>query len=157
VGDPIDFFLPLLATVGEHEFQVVAAWTAVTADNKTSYRQAHEGIDRYAPWIASKDTVLMGDFNCNASHGNGKHWADLAKRLEPLGLVSAYHQFFGEAFGAETGPTHFFQGKESRLFHLDYCFVPAAWTQRVEKVDVGTHGDWSKHSDHAPLTVDLRG
>jgi hypothetical protein len=90
LGDPIDFFVHFVVKVGEREFQVVAVWTAETSSSKTSYRQAHDGLDRYAEWIAAQDTVLMGDFNSNASYGNGKLWADLMTRLEPLGLVSAY-------------------------------------------------------------------
>ena len=61
----------------------------------------------------------MGDFSSNASYGNGKLWADLAKRIEPLGLVSAYHQFFTEGFGAETRPTHFFKGKQAAPLTVD--------------------------------------
>jgi len=98
----------------------------------------------------------MGDFNHNASFRNGKPWADLAKRLEPLGLVSAYHEFFKESLGAETRPTHFFKGNQASPFHLDYVFVPAAWIPRVESVEVGTYESWSKHSDHVPVTVDVR-
>jgi exodeoxyribonuclease-3 len=155
IGEPIDFFVPLLAQVVGRDLWVVAVWTAKTKSSATSYRQAHEGLDRYAEWIAAKETVVMGDFNHNACFGNGKSWAELTKRLEPLGLVSAYHQFFGESFGAETRPTHFFRGKDASPFHLDYVFVPAAWTSRVESVDVGTYESWSKHSDHVPVTVDI--
>jgi exodeoxyribonuclease-3 len=93
VGDAIDFFLPFVAKVGDRDLQIVAVWTAATSNSKTSYRQAHEGLDRYTGWIASADTVLMGDFNSNASYGNGKLWADIAPLLEELGLVSAYHRF----------------------------------------------------------------
>jgi exonuclease III len=156
IGEPIDFFVPLLAQVKGRDLQVVAVWTAQTSSSKTSYRQAHEGLDRYAEWIAATDTVLMGDFNNNASFGNGKLWADLAKRLEPLGLVSAYHQFFNESFGSETRPSHLFKGKQASPFHLDCIFVPAAWASRVENVEVGTYESWSKHSDHMPITADLR-
>jgi hypothetical protein len=156
IGDPIDFFVPLVATVRNRTFQVVAVWTAETSSVETSYRQAHAGLDRYAPWIASRDTVLIGDFNANASYGNGKLWADLARRCEPLGLVSAYHQFFGETPGTETKATHFFKGSKPARFHLDYCFVPAAWLSHVERVEVGSYEAWSKYSDHMPVTVDLR-
>jgi hypothetical protein len=155
VGEPLDFFIPLDVDVGAVSFQVVAIWTAATASASTSYRQAHEGLDRYAEWIAARDTVLLGDFNNNASFGNGKLWADLARRLAPLGLVSAYHSFFGEAHGRETRPTHFYKGKEERRFHLDYVFVPASWATDLASVDVGTHAQWSPFSDHAPVIVDV--
>jgi exodeoxyribonuclease III len=156
IGAPIDYFVPLVARVQDVEFNLVGVWTAATSDSKTTYRQAHEGLDRYRDWIQTKDTVLMGDFNANASYGNGKVWRDLAERLASLGLVSAYHQFFGETFGKETRPTHFFKGKEASPFHLDYCFVPATWVPRIENVTVGTYERCSKYSDHAPLTLDVR-
>jgi hypothetical protein len=84
IGEPIDFFVPLLVQVKERDLQIVAVWTAETSSRKTRYRQAHEGLDRYAEWIAANDTVLMGDFNNNAGFGNGKFWADLANRVGPL-------------------------------------------------------------------------
>lgn len=155
IGEPIDFFVPLLARVNGRALQVVAVWTAETSSSKTSYRQAHEGLDRYAEWIAANDTVVMGDFNSNAN-GSGKLWADLAKRMGQLGLMSVYHQFFNEDFGAEKRPTHFFKGKQASPFHVDYVFVPAAWISRVENVEVGTYESWSKQSDHVPVTVDVR-
>jgi hypothetical protein len=155
LGEPIDFFIPFVATVGDRELQVVAVWTAETDERKTSYRQAHEGLDRYREWIASKETVLLGDFNNSAGLGYGTLWTDLRERFEQLGLVSAYHAFFREAFGAETRATHFFKGKEANRFHLDYIFLPSSWISRVRAVEVGTFEAWSQFSDHVPVTVDV--
>jgi endonuclease/exonuclease/phosphatase family metal-dependent hydrolase len=155
-GEPIHFFIPLSASVRGFDFQLVAVWTARTDDAKTSYRQAHEGLDRYGEWITSKPTVLMGDFNANAGIGNGRLWRDLAARLERLGLVSSYHHFFREEFGNEKRPTHFFKGKKDSPCHLDYCVVPADWRPSIESVEVGAYEDWSRLSDHGPLITNLR-
>ena len=157
IGDPIDFFVPLEVNDAGVEFQVVAVWTAATSDKNTMYRQAHEGLDRYADWIRARDTVLMGDFNNNATYSKGKPWHDLEGRLQPLGLVSAYHHFHKQAFGAESRPTHYFHRKRESPWHLDYCFVPTAWTSRIESVDVGEFDDWSALSDHMPVVVDIAG
>ena len=39
-------------------------------------------------------------------------------------------------------------------FHLDYCFVPEAWVDRLTGVEVGSFAAWPQ-SDHRPLTVDI--
>jgi endonuclease/exonuclease/phosphatase family metal-dependent hydrolase len=75
--------------------------------------------------------------------------------MDDLHLVSAYHVYFGEEFGSETRATHFFRGKPDAPFHLDYCLVPESWKQAITRVEVGTHDEWHRHSDHAPLIVDL--
>ena len=72
-----------------------------------------------------------------------------------LGLVSAYHTFFGEQFGSETRNTYFHKGNAAAAFHLDYCFIPASWSPFIRQVTVGDHSAWAKVSDHVPLIVDL--
>lgn len=153
LGRPIEFFVPLVATKGPETCQVAAVWTSATEDRSTTYRQAHEGLDRYRDWIKARDTVIMGDFN-NATDDR-KPWRELVERIEALGLVSAYHQFFHEDFGQESRKTYFHRGKESSTRHIDYCFIPAAWAPRIKNVEVGLHGEWSELSDHVPVTVDI--
>ena len=75
--------------------------------------------------------------------------------LSKLGLVSAYHHFFGEEQGSETRPTFYLLWKENRPFHIDYCFIPEAWTADIRSVSVGTYADWFASSDHRPLVVEL--
>jgi endonuclease/exonuclease/phosphatase family metal-dependent hydrolase len=113
-----------------------------------------EGLVQYADWIRERPTVILGDFNDNASFKSGG-WQALLDLSMPLGLVSAYHHHFAEEFGAESKPTHFHHGKQDAPFHLDYCFVPDGWAKRIRNVQVGSHEDWHKFSDHVPLTVDL--
>jgi endonuclease/exonuclease/phosphatase family metal-dependent hydrolase len=69
--------------------------------------------------------------------------------------VSGYHQFFEEPHGSETRPTFYLLWKESRPYHLDYCFIPRSWASRVVRVDVGSFEEWRKHSDHRPLLVEI--
>jgi len=98
---------------------------------------------------------MLGDFNANASF-NGKNWSQLIALTDAFGMVSAYHYFFNEAPGKEKQPTHFHQGRRDRPFHLDYCFVPTSWTDRIERVVVGTHRQWHSWSDHRPVVVEVR-
>jgi endonuclease/exonuclease/phosphatase family metal-dependent hydrolase len=101
----------------------------------------------------------MGDLNTNlfwdSHHPAGENHTALMDLTEKLGLVSAYHHFFGEAQGAETRPTCYLLWKRERPYHLDYCFVPKSWASRIRRVEVGTFEEWQKHSDHRPLLVEL--
>jgi exonuclease III len=137
-------------------FNVVVVWTYARKGKGVSYRQAHEGLAQHAHWMEKRPTVVLGDFNNNASF-NGTSWSKLAPLLESRGLVSAYHHYFDEAFGTESRPTHFHGGKPARPFHLDYCFVPAVWKDRIARVEVGRHDGWGQVSDHMPVIVDLDG
>lgn len=117
-------------------------------------------VDANAKWIASGRVLVAGDFNIDAhgvgNGGGGAHLFDtLVRRLEGLGLVSAYHCARGESFGAESAMTHFHRRKLDDSFHIDYCFVPAAWRDDIRAVSIGSPGDWLAHSDHMPLVVDL--
>lgn len=153
-ADPAYCFRRYEARQGDLVFHLVAVWTAKTDDPTTSYKQTHEGLRRHADWFRQRPTVMIGDFNDNRSYGGGKSWQQLLDLLRPLELESAYHHHFSEPFGAETRPTYFHQGKETK-FHLDYCFVPSAWLERIKRVEVGTYDEWHQASDHAPLIVDL--
>lgn len=54
----------------DHEgrlFNVAGVWPWATKSSKTSYRQAHDGLRLHDRWIRSRPTILLGDFNANAS------------------------------------------------------------------------------------------
>ncbi len=148
-------FAPFQAERGQTAFQVAAVWTFQTPSAATSYRQAHIGIAQWADWIRRSPTVILGDFNLAANFQGGKSWRDLTDLLAPLGLVSAYHHFYREDPGRESRPTHFHRGKADATWHIDYCFIPKTWANRVTNVEVGTYDEWRDVSDHAPLIVDV--
>ena len=153
-ADPMLSFRRYKAQRGDLKFQVVGVWTWKTASRATTYGQARLGLQRHAAWIRQRPTVILGDFNANASF-KGDDWRQLAELLGELGFVSAYHKYFSQTFGEETRKTHFHQGKEAAAFHLDYCFLPGSWAQHIRRVEVGTYNHWHNLSDHAPLNVDL--
>jgi exonuclease III len=135
-------------------FNVIGVWTWGTGSARSAYRQAHEGLSVHRAWIHAKPTVVLGDFNANASF-TGRNWNDLKALTDELELESAYHWHFKDAFGRECSPTYFHLGKETARCHLDYCFIPKSWTEHLTKVEVGTYDEWHSFSDHAPLIVDL--
>ncbi|MDE0104396.1 MAG: hypothetical protein OXN89_18645 [Bryobacterales bacterium] len=107
--------------------------------------------------------VAAGDFNI---------WPGLKKKADKnasleflkcveskLGLLSAYHHHYNRKAGEERHATHYFQFKKARVFHLDYCFVPKDWRKKLITWEVGPFMKWCKpkHSDHCPMTVEIRG
>ena len=63
---------------------------------------------------------------------------------------------FEEQNGKEKQPT-FHQTKNiEKPFHIDYIFLPRDWGSRIKGLEVGHHAQWLKHSDHCPVTVELR-
>jgi exonuclease III len=153
--DPMYAFRRYRAEYRGLPFQVIAVWTSATKSRKTSYKQAIEGIRHHACWIQQRPTVILGDFNDNASFRT-TNWPELQELLQPLGLISAYHSHAGEAFGKETRRTYFHRGKEdASAAHLDYCFLPQEWVLKIKRVEVCAYSEWRSLSDHVPLVVDL--
>ena len=62
-----------------------------------------------------------------------------------------------EEYGAESEPTHYHQRNYRKRFHIDFIYMPRAWTERDFSLDVGSFEDWTGAglSDHAPLTLDI--
>jgi hypothetical protein len=140
---------------GPTNFNLLAVWTRPDP----SYTQAFlNGLSAYAHLLRRGPTVVAGDFNGNPVFdkptARNKWWTRGFTQLHEAGLVSAYHQFNGAAFGAERHPTHHFLRKPARPFHIDFCFVPRTWAQRKLDVLVAAGPEWAALSDHFPLVVD---
>ena len=134
-------------------FVFVGVWTHPEPDYNTVAWKAMTAC------VAAADgmpVVAAGDFNSSPSVVGQERASPrfLQRMRDELGLVSAYHHFHGEAPGAETRATHYFLFNESQPFHLDYCFLPETWLDRLASVEVGSFADWPQ-SDHRPLTVEL--
>ena len=144
--------VPLLVH-GPYSFNLLAVWAF---EEPTYAHGLSRIIDAYEPFIRSGPTVVAGDFNGNAiwNKDNKKvNYSINARRLEQdCGLKSAYHTFTGEAPGAEKQATLYFQWKQERPFHIDYCFVPRTW--EVTAVEVAGFDRFTS-SDHRPLAVSL--
>jgi endonuclease/exonuclease/phosphatase family metal-dependent hydrolase len=111
-------------------------------------------------WFSNGPVVLAGDLNSNQiwdpERSIGNHSA-VVKFLEERGIVSVYHQYFGEDQGKESRPTAYLYGHLIRPFHIDYIFIPEKWATTLKSVEVGGFSNWSMHSDHCPVIVELGG
>jgi endonuclease/exonuclease/phosphatase family metal-dependent hydrolase len=139
------------------ELHLLAVWAMGHKDPKLSYvGQLALAITRYREFISAKATVIVGDFNSNKQWDRkprvGNHsW--VVEALEQQGLVSVYHAWSGEAQGEESAKTLYMYRKRDRVYHIDYCFVPQAWIERLHSFCVGDYPVWSDLSDHMPLLV----
>jgi endonuclease/exonuclease/phosphatase family metal-dependent hydrolase len=136
-------------------FTAIGIWAQKTDYVEDVMRtvRAHRNLLRAAP------AVVMGDFNSGTSltrtprqHGAHRRLLD---EFHDLGLVSAYHVYHGIDHGDEAHATYFHLYKTDRPWHIDFCFVPQAWTPRLANVAVLDGDVWARRSDHRPLLVDL--
>lgn len=139
---------------GPEEFNILAVW-AYGHRRQPSGLRLHEVLDKWKPFIESRPTVVVGDFN------NSVQW-DTVRRpdhrrtvdaLAELGLISAYHERFGTTQGHEAHPTLMWRWNPARPYHIDYMFIPAAWRSRLSAVEVGEASDWLRSSDHMPVVA----
>ncbi len=141
-------------------FTLLAVWACRTGNKKADnyIGQVYQALQSYPQWFNRSPMILAGDLNSNQVWDHerrvGNH-SDVVKILADRGLVSSYHEFFGEAQGAESLPTHYLYRHAHRPFHLDYIFIPRAWLPGVKSVVVGKHKTWSKLSDHCPVVVEV--
>ena len=145
---PIPCVYPAKVT-GPTAFTIFGVWTWPAPTYKAAFLN---GLSAYGHVRGPR--VFAGDFNGNVdfdkTRGRTK-WSDGFARLHSEGLVSAYHR--DRPLGREADPTHYFQWRQDKPFHLDYCFVPRRW--QLDRVVVGNYADWASLSDHRPVVVDV--
>jgi hypothetical protein len=115
-------------------------------------------LDGYRRVLRSGPAVVLGDLNSGSNltrQQPSKGHARILAALEDCGLVSAYHAFHDVAHGHEAHPTYRHQRNVTKPWHIDFCFVPAAWLPHLRSVDVIDGEEWPKRSDHLPLSVDI--
>jgi exodeoxyribonuclease-3 len=140
-----------ISVVGPESFTLLAVWTWAAP----TYRQALlAGLHAYAhlptPW------VVAGDFNGNVCFDRPRQrvkWRDSFELLESVGLVSAYHTFANVIPGQEPVPTHYFLTHRDRPFHIDYCYIPAVWVDRLVNVSIAPFEEFASLSDHRPVSI----
>jgi exodeoxyribonuclease-3 len=163
----IEFALPVNARRSDLAFNVLAVW-AMNRRAQNVYpidverRQAQQAVLRYADLLQERPSVVAGDFNNHVrwdKPGKPSNMRNAEALLAERGFVSAYHHWLGVDLGDEPAPTHYWQtrSENGRTYHIDYCFIPTTWAERITSVRLGTYADWvgSGLSDHVPLVVDL--
>jgi exodeoxyribonuclease III len=160
VYDPtIRYCVPLRVT-GAWNFHLIAIWAMPHVNPREwSYvGQVCRALETYAAFIRAQDTLLVGDFNSNQIFDRRRRACNHSTVVEQLaqdGIVSLYHEYFHESHGQESRPTFYLTRMVARPFHLDYCFAPIHWSQRITRLVVGDFAEWRPWSDHCPLFVEF--
>ena len=149
---------PLMAgyTVhGDLEFSLLALWPVQIDGGPNYHRVLMAAINRYAALLTTERTIMAGDLNSNTRvSGQQTTHSKFVATAESLGLVSAYHALTGECHGLETVGTYRHGARDSKEFHLDYCFVPHSLVESANLI-VRRDGDWPQRSDHFPVVLDI--
>ena len=143
---------------GPEDFTLIAVWSWVEKMNYSEYvGRVRTALDENPKWFDGGPVVIAGDFNSNCvwDHITTGGHAALVKEINDRGLVSSYHVHYDEVQGLETRPTFHMNRKAHLPFHIDYVFIPEKWIKRISRLSVGEHAEWSSHSDHCPIIVDL--
>jgi len=143
---------------GPFEFNLFAIWAMndLQEVRKRYIGQIYSAIMHYKALLI-KPTVIIGDFNWNAIWDAKPDYplygtlTDVIKILKAKSIRSVYHEFYNEPFGKERKPTLFMYHKESKPYHVDYCFASSDFN--VTNLEVGYFEDWIKKSDHMPIIV----
>ena len=162
--DPaITYALPA-RVAGPCSFNLLALWAHY---GKAPVRVGSPGpalmaLDRFADFLSERASILAGDLNNHVRWdrpGKASNHAAAVAAGAALGLISAYHEFFGLAQGAERHPTLYWRDRArgGPKFHIDYVFVPRRAAGLLQRVAVGSYAKWigTGLSDHAPVIVDF--
>jgi endonuclease/exonuclease/phosphatase family metal-dependent hydrolase len=148
---------------GTRHLRVLAVWDMGNRGrgHETARRlgSCRASMERYEQFLSGDSdlTLISGDFNNSVfwdKPTKRNKFGDFMDELESRGFVSAYHHHHGSVRGAEPDPTLWWRKKVDATYHIDYTFVSRPET--IEAVSVGAHADWIAHSDHSPMTVDMR-
>lgn len=58
--------------------------------------------------------------------------------------------------GKEEHPTLYMYRHKDKAYHIDYCFTSKKFIDKLENVEIGTHEQWTKYSDHNPVIVTFK-
>jgi exodeoxyribonuclease III len=153
------YILPFRVTGNDQTFTLFAIWAM---NNKENHEARYIGqiwlAINYYKNLLCNSTILIGDFNSNKigdyKDRVGNH-SDVVRKLEDNNFHSIYHRYFNIEQGKEQHPTFYLQRKQSKPYHIDYCFASLDILDRVKNVEIGTYENWTAHSDHSPLTCEI--
>lgn len=153
----IKTILPIAVSDAVFDFYLLAVWAYNPQDPYYKYiGQVWKAIEHYESLLKTKNVIIAGDFNSNVLWDKLKRRIShtmVVEKLITLNILSAYHAHLNFDQGAEEHPTYYMYRHINRPYHIDYCFASKDLIEKLEKVEIGTHEQWTKYSDHAPLII----
>lgn len=160
--DGYQWVLPVHA-IGPRRIRLLAVWDMGNRgrghQSARQWGSCRASLAHYAEFLAgdADAVVISGDFNKSVVWDKPRKkvkFGAFVSDLKSHGFASAYHLKRGCEQGAEPEPTLWWMRDVNKRYHIDYTFVRPAET--IQDVTVGSGQDWISHSDHPPMTVDLR-
>lgn len=142
----------LAATV--HGVTVVGAWSCPRTSGAYAI-EVGRALDAFTePIVASDLCIVAGDFNVS---GSDPRFGALRRRMDELGLVSAYHHVTGDPFGIESALTWHARHPGERSSHIDFVFVSRLLAESISGVEVRAPEEMPAAglSDHSAIVVDF--
>jgi len=149
--------LPIAVSGGGYDFTLFAIWANHPQDKGFEYvGQVWKALKYYEDLIKPERTMLVGDFNSNSIWDRpyrAYNHSSVVKYLQEKNIFSTYHLHGEQVQGKEQHPTWYMYRHQDKPYHLDYCFASADFCGKLESVEVGTHEQWARYSDHVPVMV----
>lgn len=145
---------------GKENFNLLGVWAVNNPlDRRASYiGQVYLALQKYAD-LLGEPTILVGDFNSSIIWDDiprvGNH-STVLELLARHNIFSTYHIYYGEEQGKESRKTYYFNNYLHQSYHTDFCFASQTFLDRMERVEVGSYGNWHGISDHCPLIIDFK-
>jgi exodeoxyribonuclease III len=148
-----------LSVSGPVAFVLFAVWTLPFGGYGGRYvRPLLEAFEFYKSTIDTSEVIWAGDFNSNFvfdTPSRGYKFCDFVSLLSQRGLHSLYHHQRKCEHGKEPDDTFYHHHNPDKGHHIDYVFAAERLHPRGIDVSIGSHAEWSKRSDHAPLICDF--
>ena len=152
------YIVPFELRIGNKKINLFCVWAM---DHKTESIKRYIGqvwgaVNYYSDDL-DEPSILIGDLNSNAIWDTKKrigNHTDVVNFLRSKRMSSVYHTCNDCRHGEENDPTLFLLKKESKPYHIDYCFVPDSMLSNQTKISIGEYSDWIRLSDHMPIIID---
>jgi exodeoxyribonuclease III len=157
--DPRHQWIVPLSVSGPMAFVLFAVWTLPLGSHGGRYvRPLFEAFEFYKPIIDNSEVIWAGDFNSSFVFDKPSRrykFRDFVLLLGKHGLHSLYHHQHKCEHGEEPDETFYLHHKADKGHHIDYVFATEKLHPHGIEVSIGSHAEWSKRSDHAPLICDF--
>jgi hypothetical protein len=148
-----------LSVSGPVSFVLLAVWTLPVGDHGGRYvRPLFAALESYGSLMDTSDVVWAGDFNSSFAFDTPSRrykFCEFVALLKWKGLHSLYHRQRKCEHGQEPDDTFFLHHHAGKGHHIDYVFAGERLHPHGVAVSIGSHPEWSKRSDHMPLTCDF--
>ena len=150
----VNYFLPILIN---DSIKLIGVWAHKNNSPTFGYiGQVWKYLESNKNKIES--TFLIGDFNSNSKWDCWDRWwnhSDVVETLKINEIESVYHFVNKLEHGNEIHNTFFLQRNFIKGYHIDYCFIPSRYLEKIKKFIIEDFSNWKNISDHIPMFFEI--